>query len=69
MVGKSLGSSEERGFTIVYTDGSSKKVKGIGWVGGYGIFVDPGTTIRAYLPSDSRQTNNTAELTAVVKAL
>ena len=60
---------EERGFTIVHIDVSSKKGKGVGWVGGYGIFVDSGTTISAYLPSGSRQTNNTAELTAVVKAL
>ena len=29
-----VDSSEERGFSIVYTDGSSTKVKGTSWVGG-----------------------------------
>ena len=64
-----IESLEDRGFTIVCTDGSSKKVKGVGWVGGHGIFVDSGTTLIAYLPSGSRQTNDAAELPAVVKAL
>ena len=48
--------------------GSFKKVNGIGWVGGYGIFVDSRVSFGAYLPSESRQTNNTAEATAARKA-
>ena len=41
----------------------------IGWVGGYGIFVDFKISFGVYLPSDSRQINNTAELIAAVRAL
>ena len=59
---------ESEGFTIVYLDGSSQKVHGIGWAGGYDIFVDSKIPFGAVRPPDSRQTNNTAELTAAVKA-
>ena len=46
MGGKELSSTvveaidklEREGFAIAYTDGSSRKVYGIGWVGGYGFF-------------------------------
>ena len=38
MVVDVIGKLEAEGLTIVYTDGSSKKVYGIGWVGRCGIF-------------------------------
>ena len=61
---ESIERLHEQCFTIVYTNGFwLKQVQGIGWVGGYGMFVDSHISMSAYLPSG--QTNNTAELTAV----
>ena len=57
------------GYQLVFTDGSSKEVAGIGRVAGYGIFSSGCLSISAYVPVHLRQTNNTAELFATVRAL
>jgi ribonuclease HI len=57
------------GYTLVFTDGSSAETEGVGPVAGYGIYAHPDISISAYVPVHFRQTNNTAELMAVVRAL
>ena len=57
------------GYTLVFTDGSSVKTEGVGRVVGYGIYAHPDISISAYVPVHFRQTNNTAELLAVIRAL
>ena len=59
----------EEGYQLVITDGFSKEVAGIGRVAGYGIFSSDLLLISAYVPVHLRQTNNTAELFATVRAL
>ena len=44
-------------------------MEAFGWVGWCPFFLNSGTTLSAALPSGSRQTNNAAELTAVVQPL
>ena len=57
------------GYTLVFTDGSSAETEGVGRVAGYGIYAHPDISISAYVPVHFRQTNNTAELLAVIRAL
>ena len=66
----------EKGYRIVYTDGSSKRLghKDMRRAGGYGVFTaedDQGPEVRfcGYVPTHQRQTNNGAELWAAVEAL
>ena len=54
------------GYTLVFTDGSSAETEGVGQVAGYGIYAHPDISISAYVPVHLRQTNNTAELLAVI---
>ena len=60
---------EQKGYVLAWTDGSSKKVKGIGDIVGYGVYAEPDVSFSTFLPTGERQTNNTAELFAAVKAL
>ena len=62
-----LSDLEDRGFTIVDVDGSSEKVAGVGFVGGYGIYSEGTLAISAYLPTHLRQTNNTTEIYAALQ--
>ena len=64
-----LSDLEDRGFTIVYVDGSSEKVAGVGFVGEYGIYLEGNLAISAYLPTHLHQTNNTAEIYAAPQTL
>ena len=57
------------GYTLVFTDGSSAETEGLGRVARYGIYAHPDISISAYVPLHFRQTNNTAELLAVIRAL
>ena len=57
------------GYTLVFTDGSSAETEGVGRVPGYGIYAHPDISISAYVPVHLRQTNNTAGLLAVIRAL
>ena len=66
----------EKGYRIVYTDGSSKRRshKDMRRAGGFGVFAaedDQGPEVRfcGYVPTHHRQTNNGAELWAAVEAL
>ena len=54
---------------LVYTDGSSAVEGHAGRVAGYGIFCEKQTSIAAFVPDEYRQTNNSAELLAVIRAL
>ena len=57
------------GYTPVSTDGSSAETEGVGRVAGYGIYAHPDISISPNVPVHLRQTNNTAELLAVIRAL
>ena len=66
----------EKGYRIVYTDGSSKRPghKDMRRAGGFGVFAaedDQGPEVRfcGYVPTHYRQTNNRADLWAAVEAL
>ena len=66
----------EKGYRIVYTDGSSKRLghKDMRRAGGFGVLAaedDQGPEVRfcGYVPTHHRQTNNGAELWAAVEAL
>ena len=66
----------EKGYRIVYTDGSSKRLshKDMRRAGGFGVFAaedDQGPEVRfcGYVPTHQRQTNNGAELWSAVEAL
>ena len=54
---------------VVYTDGSSAVEGHAGRLAGYGIFCEKHASIAAFVPDDYRQTNNSAELLAVIRAL
>ena len=65
-----------KGYMIVYTDGSSKRLshKDMRRVGGFGVFAtedEQGPKVRfcGYVPTRHRQTNNGAELWAALEAL
>ena len=58
-----------QGYTLVYTDGSSTELEGVGRVAGYRTYVHPDVSIAAHVPVSLRQTNNTAELPAAIRAL
>ena len=57
------------GFHVIYTDSSAEILPGIGGVAGYGVYSEGGLSISAFLPTDQRQTVNTAELFATIQAL
>ena len=54
---------------LVYTDGSSAVKGHAGRLAGYGIFCEKQMSIAAFVPDEYRQTNNSAELLAVIRAL
>ena len=54
---------------LIYTDGSSAVEGHAGRLAGYGIFCEKQVSIAAFVPDDYRQTNNSAELLAVIRAL
>ena len=54
---------------LVYTDGSAAVEGHAGRLAGYGIFCEKQVSIAAFVPDDYRQTNNSAELLAVIRAL
>ena len=60
---------QDQGIPRVYTDGSSAVEGPAGRLAGYGIFCEHHTSIAAYVPDEYRQTNNSAELLAVIRAL
>ena len=64
-----LPTLSNEGYRLVFTDGSSELVSGIGRVAGYGIFSSDLLSVSAYVPVHLRQTNNTAELFAVLRAI
>jgi hypothetical protein len=54
---------------LVFTDGSSEDVAGVGRGAGCGIFSHLDVSLSAFVPMCFRQTNNTAELSSVIRAL
>ena len=57
------------GYTLVYTDGSSAGLEGVGRVASYGIYLHPDISIAIHVLVSFRQTNNTAELLVAIRAL
>ena len=60
---------ESNGYVLVFTDGSAKRVDGVGSVAGYGVYVSGTTTLSAFFLVALQQSNNIAELQANVRAL
>ena len=54
---------------VVYTDGPSAVEGHAGRLAGYGIFCEKQVNIAAFVLDDYRQTNNSAQLLAVIRAL
>ena len=58
-----------RGYVLVFSNGSSEHFDSVGWVGGYGIFVDVGVEVFDFMPLHMKRTVNLAELLAAVTAM
>ena len=54
---------------MAFTDGSAKQHPKVGWVAGYGCVVMGAWEAKGFLPPNSAQTNNSAELLAVITVL
>ena len=54
---------------LVYTDASSAVEGHASRLAGYGIFCEKQTSIAAFVPDEYKQTNNSAELPAAIRAL
>ena len=54
---------------LVFTDGSSERFEGLGYVGGYGVFSTLPVSLSAPVPLHMKQTINAAELLAALQAL
>ena len=59
----------QNGDTIVYTDGLAKWEPGVGCIAGYGCHEPGGWETSSYLPPQSRQSVNRAELHAVIDTI
>ena len=64
-----LDSLEDQGYMLVFTDGSSERFEGLGYVGGYGVFSTLPVSLSAPVPLHMKQTINAAELLAALQAL
>ena len=64
-----LDSIEDRGYVLIFTDGSSERFEGLGYVGGYGVFSKLPVSLSAPVPLHMKQTINAAELMAALQAL
>ena len=64
-----LDSIEDQGYILVFTDGSSERFEGLGYVGGYGVFSNLPVSLSAPVPIHMKQTINTAEFPAAMQAL
>ena len=58
-----------QGWRVVFTDGSATLEDDLGWVGGYGAYFGDRDSFAAPLPLGDSQTNNRAELRALVRVL
>ena len=59
-----LCDAEDSGFLLVFTDGSSEKIQGVGRLGGYGMYSENHVSLPEHMPLGMKQTNNVAELMA-----
>ena len=66
---KIINQLEEEGWNLVFSDGSAKHHPKIGWVAGYGCVWMGKWETRGYPHSSTAQTNNWAELQAVITIL
>ena len=64
-----LAKLENEGWTLAFTDGSAKQHPKVGWIAGYGFVVMGEWETKGFLPPNSAQTNNRAELLAVITVL
>ena len=58
-----------QGWRVVFTDGSAVLEEDLGWVGGFGAFFGDRDDFSAPLPLAEPQTNNRAELRALLRVL
>ena len=65
---RTLQRLESRDLKLIYTDASSKWHDTQGYIGGFGIFVENELTLSLYNPPLLGQTNQAAELLAVLSA-
>ena len=59
----------DSGIPLVFTDGSSAVKGKTGRLAGYGIYYEGRASIATHVPNEYRQTDNNAELLAVLRAL
>ena len=64
-----LHDAEDSGFLLVFTDGSSDTIHGVGRLGGYGVYSENGVSLSEHMLLGMEQTNNRAELMAALRAL
>ena len=64
-----LAKLENEGWILAFTDGSAKQHPKVGWVAGYGCVVMGECEAKGCRPPNSAQTNNRAELLAVITVL
>ena len=64
-----LAELEGEGWVFAFTNGSAKQHPRVGWVAGYGCVVMGVWEAKGFLPPSTGQTNNTAELLAVITVL
>ena len=57
------------GYTLVFPDGSSTEMDGVGRMAGYGIYAHPDISIVAYVLVNFPRTNNATELLVTIRAL
>ena len=64
-----IGQLENEGWTLAFTDGSAKHHPKLGWVAGFGCVVMGQWETKGFLHPATAQTNNRAELQAVISVL
>ena len=64
-----LDSIEDQRYILVFTDCSSERFEGLGYVGGYGVFSNLQASLSAPVPLQMKQTINAAKLLVAVHAL
>ena len=66
---RTIDSLESEGWLLAYTDGSSEYHARVGWVAGFGCTIPGQWDFSGFLPVDMAQSNNRAELAAVIRLL
>ena len=66
---RTIDSLESEGWLLAYTDGSAEYHARVGWVAGFGCTIPGQWEFSGFLPVDMAQSNNRAELAAIIRLL